>query len=345
MKKYIFLALLLLVPIVALAAPTISFNQTPAAEYRVYEGGTYDVTIDAVGVSSYPTEVDFFVRGPIVGGMPEAEFFVGSYVYQTDGTHTFSWNGKFDGVQPEPGTYDVYIFGVFDQGGGKENTNDLTRTFTFITEPSPTVSGLGVTIDPFSPDGDGNQDTTTITFELNTDADVTVTVENEDGVTVRTLKDDTAESDGTVNVVWNGKESGGSVLPDGTYTVRVAAENSMGSDADTTTVSIEAPEPEPEPEPPPEPEPAPAPEPAPVPAPSAEQDDEILDDSNDDNNDDSDEDGDEDTATSSDEGGAGDSDETGSSSRAGWVIGVVVALGVIVGAVAYFKKRAPGSVV
>lgn len=168
------------------------------------------------------------------------------------GEHTLSWDGQYGGGDAPAGEY-TYV--IFNDLCGDPAT--LTGTFMVSNDAvpaSPTISGLGMTIDPFSPDGDGNQDTTTANFTLDvaapyTDADVTVTVENSSNVEVKKLKDAEVTSAGTVNAVWDGKETGGSVVSDGTYTIKVMAANAGGSDSVETTVVVDTSEGETDPEP------------------------------------------------------------------------------------------------
>lgn len=174
------------------------------------------------------------------------------------GDHLFTWDGEYGGGDAPAGEYTYHLFN--DLCG---DSADLYGTIMVSNDPvpaEPTLSSLGMTIDPFSPDDDGDQDTTTVTFDLDvadpyTEADVTVTVDNSDGVEVRNLMDAEAQSPGTVNAVWDGEETGGSVVPDGTYTIKVTAENDGGSDSLETTVAVDTSATVPEPTPTPEPTP------------------------------------------------------------------------------------------
>jgi hypothetical protein len=103
----------------------------------------------------------------------------------------------------------------------------------------PEINGLGVTLNPFSPNGDGNQDTTTITFALSADAQVTVDIKNSADVIVKSLLSSESKSKGNVSVTWDGKEIGGSTVPNGMYKVYVFAVNTGGSSNANTTVKVD----------------------------------------------------------------------------------------------------------
>lgn len=169
----------------------------------------------------------------------------------TTGDYIFTWNGEYDGGEAPAGEYTYHLFN--DLCGYEA---EVMGTFMVSNDPfpaAPAISGLGMTIDPFSPDDDGNQDTSTVTFDLDvpspyTEADVTISIENESNVEVRKLKDEETTSAGTVNAIWDGKETGGSIVSDGTYTVIVTASTAGGSDTQETTVEVDTSGAEPEPE-------------------------------------------------------------------------------------------------
>jgi len=248
MKRYIFLSLLLLVPALALAAPVLSLNPAPSDTFLVYEDGTFEITVKLAGYAE-DTDVDFSIHGPI-GGSGETTVVVDSYGYITNENHTFSWDGQLGGDVAPEGEYEA-IFAGKDLYGS--DTNELVHTFTVNHDRDPAIEDLGVTIDPFSPDGDGKQDTTTVTFALTEDADVTIRVFNASDVEIQKFQNDEAASAGTVNAVWDGKESGGSVVPNGTYTFEVTVSNSAGADKKEVTVEVASVAPVPEPAPTPEP--------------------------------------------------------------------------------------------
>ena len=161
----------------------------------------------------------------------------------SNGSYSLTWDGELSGDPADNGPHDWKLYAEDTTCGASPAAAEelATGTVTVVdVEPmAPSISGLGMTIDPFSPDDDGNQDTTTVTFDLSANADVTVSIENGSGVEVVKLLDSEAKTAGTVNTVWDGKETGGSVVPDGTYTVKVEATNAFGSDSGEVTVDVD----------------------------------------------------------------------------------------------------------
>jgi spore germination protein YaaH len=91
-----------------------------------------------------------------------------------------------------------------------------------ITRLSPFVRDMSAT-SAFSPNGDGRQDVARIEYSLQGAADtVRLEVIDADGDTVRTV-DLGAKSAGAHVATWDGKVTGGSVAPEGTYRPRIVA--------------------------------------------------------------------------------------------------------------------------
>lgn len=67
-------------------------------------------------------------------------------------------------------------------------------------------------------------------------AKVSLTISNANGQTVATLNPG-AMAEGSQVVTWNGKSTSGTQLPDGTYTVNIAAADSSGNSVAATTTS------------------------------------------------------------------------------------------------------------
>lgn len=125
-KLFIFLAIFLVMPLAAFAAPTLSFDPTPADTYHVYEGDLYQVD---VSLDSYveDTTITFYLTDP--AGVEEE---ISTYTYTSNGEHVFGWDGKNDdGIYVHPGVYTLRISGKDNYG---DKTNELTHTFTVTEE-------------------------------------------------------------------------------------------------------------------------------------------------------------------------------------------------------------------
>jgi len=102
---------------------------------------------------------------------------------------------------------------------------------------SPDVTGAFANPNAFSPDSDSVNDTSTIGFDLNVTADVTVTVMK--GATpIKELASEVMNA-GTHNVVWDGTNSGGNTVNEGSYTVKIAASNTEGSSEVDVAVEVD----------------------------------------------------------------------------------------------------------
>ncbi len=102
------------------------------------------------------------------------------------------------------------------------------------------------TISPgrFSPNADGRLDTTTVTYTVDVPQQVSVSVVNSSGGTVRGPIDLGEKTAGTHTWVWDGKSTGGTVVPDGTYRVELvtsAPDGKTGAASRTVVVDRTAP--------------------------------------------------------------------------------------------------------
>jgi flagellar hook assembly protein FlgD len=177
-------------------------------------------------------------------------------IFETPGakpTGMFGWVGwdphKFDSVRT-PGTKN-YLDPDQPNGFLRALSGDLTMTAsqwkqgTGGTEP-PTVSNLNVqtatgpsfgpTTPFFTPNGDGVTDTLTLTFQVDRESFLNLTVTNEAGDVVRTLS--AWSPGGSGSATWNGKDAGGTYVPDGGYTVTATPHNRAGTDGNTQSVDV-----------------------------------------------------------------------------------------------------------
>ena len=117
------------------------------------------------------------------------------------------------------------------------------------------LSSVTRTRSSISPNGDGVYDTTSVSYTLLGTATASVVVENGGGTVVRTVQAPIEQAAGSYSgVVWDGRNDGGTVVPDGTYQVRVVATNSVCTmsiarsvlvDATAPTITIDAITPQP----------------------------------------------------------------------------------------------------
>jgi N-acetylmuramoyl-L-alanine amidase len=92
-----------------------------------------------------------------------------------------------------------------------------------------TVAVASVSPRVFFPNGDGITDTTGLHYELKRPATVSVSVRDYAGRALRTLRGSTAQGAGAYNVAWNGRNSGGGLVPDAGYRIRLTVTNGLGT--------------------------------------------------------------------------------------------------------------------
>ena len=114
---------------------------------------------------------------------------------------------------------------------------------TIVNPPKVTVATGYSPLESFSPNGDGSEDTQLIYYCVSKPATVTFRVKNSGGTVVRTLENvvahtqsDTCNSIYAYNrtITWNGKDTSGTTVPNGTYTYEITATDTSGSVATTT---------------------------------------------------------------------------------------------------------------
>jgi flagellar hook assembly protein FlgD len=90
----------------------------------------------------------------------------------------------------------------------------------------------------FSPNGDGVRDTVALGGTVSERGSVAVHVRDAEGALVRSYSVPTATS--IAALIWDGKASGGSVVPDGTYDVRLTPRDAVGNAGEPVTRSVTA---------------------------------------------------------------------------------------------------------
>jgi hypothetical protein len=120
--------------------------------------------------------------------------------------HVYAW----DGVRESAASYSVKI---------KENATP------------PVLSNIGASPTSITPNGDGRQDYTLISFAVNQPSRVQISLYNAAGNEVRSTLTDgqLVRSEGAVHYAyWYGDDTGGAIVPAGTYTYRVTAVDTLG---------------------------------------------------------------------------------------------------------------------
>jgi hypothetical protein len=110
-----------------------------------------------------------------------------------------------------------------------ERHGDGTGSLVVDTSaPSITsISPDGSVVNQFSPNADGVADTITTTATPSEAGSIAVRVADDGNTTVRTFV--VASSGGAVALTWDGKANGGTVVPDGEYTITMAARDGVGN--------------------------------------------------------------------------------------------------------------------
>lgn len=173
-----------------------------------------DATVDVHMHDANGTLVDFIVQGVDAAAGPNYVTWYGNY----DNSSQKVPEGKYMYVITARGNSTHTVYGYVEvklDGGG---TNPPVGTAPDITSAYASPS----TFDP------NLNETSTINYSLNTTA--TVTIQILDGNTViETLAQKT----------WDGKDSGNNPFPEDTYTFKITASNSYGTDTATGSVKIE----------------------------------------------------------------------------------------------------------
>jgi len=133
---------------------------------------------------------------------------------------SFAWDGKDDSGQVVPdGTYTYTLSGV-DQAGNKSKDYQITG-ITVNTEKTPVSVSLS---NPYiSPNGDGVKDTTSIRLTANTTEPIgswSLALDNSSGATMRQIN---GKGEFPGSVPFDGTDTRGNVLPDGSYMVVLKA--------------------------------------------------------------------------------------------------------------------------
>lgn len=173
-------------------------------------GKMIDVDGNSVTLTSEPNTVAYNVASQAQTVLLTIKDTTNNVVRQVSvdakaGAHTYTWDSKADSGQIVPdGVYNVSVAGVDSSG------NPVAVTTTANTVRAGYSADVAYTLSAGAPK-------------------VTLTVTNASGKTVRTVE--VPKTMGPHSVTWDGRDDAGKALPNGTYSVSVAATNADGSQA------------------------------------------------------------------------------------------------------------------
>jgi flagellar hook assembly protein FlgD len=135
-----------------------------------------------------------------------------------------TWDGLVGGAAADDGTYTWTVRGTDAwQNGTATGTGSIVVDTTppSITALSPSTSTT------FTPNGDGATDTITTSATTTEAGSLAVRIANDSDTTVRTFT--LTAASGANAIVWDGRNSSGSIVPDGPYTMTVVPRDSAGN--------------------------------------------------------------------------------------------------------------------
>jgi flagellar hook assembly protein FlgD len=100
--------------------------------------------------------------------------------------------------------------------------------------PKPIINSFTVSTNPFSPNSDGAKDTTTLAASFNVLVNWNIQAKNKYGTVIRTWK-------GTglnLALVWDGKNSTGYRVADGTYNLTLSGKDQVGNNLVSKTIQV-----------------------------------------------------------------------------------------------------------
>ncbi len=147
-------------------------------------------------------------------------------------------------------------------GGGTGTTVDWTwdasafpfGVYTYTVEAGPNVRPWSARVPgppplavqrlraspaALTPNGDGLGESTSISFVLTTAAKVTADVVNGSGTAVRRLANARSFGAGTRRLRWNGRNTGGALVPDGDYSLEITAQSPGQSDSSSREIVVD----------------------------------------------------------------------------------------------------------
>ena len=150
-------------------------------------------------------------------------------------TATATWNALRDGTPVSDGTYGY----VVDATDAWRNTATAATGSIRVDTIAPTLSDVTPAADAvttFSPNGDGVRDSAALAGAISEAGTISVRIRNAAETTVRSFTVSTGA--GNAAITWNGRAEDGSIVPDGTYDVRLTPRDAAGNTGSGVTRQV-----------------------------------------------------------------------------------------------------------
>jgi flagellar hook assembly protein FlgD len=147
------------------------------------------------------------------------------------GARTWDWNGRVGGTRVADGRYVLQLLGsagpvTYSAPSARPVTAAQVAAYGVVVDTVPPVaSASSVTYGLISPNGDGTRDSTRATLTATGATRWTARVTSAGGTTVRTA----SGSGGSAVLAWGGTDDAGARVPDGRYTLALAALDDAGN--------------------------------------------------------------------------------------------------------------------
>lgn len=212
--------------------PTISGWGVSGSPFSPKPSGGPSVTLSGTTSDVYASPISWTIK--VLDGATPVRTITG-----TGGTGVLTlpisrtWDGKDDGGSVvADGTYSAQLT-TKDAAG---NSSLVSSVNVIVDTLAPVVSSLGVATDPFSPNyptGDGRRDTTQVTGSWTESVPWVLEFKRPDGTVAKSVS---GSGTGLSNT-WNGRDSGGSPVVDGTASIKLTLTDLAGN-VGTGTVTV-----------------------------------------------------------------------------------------------------------
>jgi flagellar hook assembly protein FlgD len=123
------------------------------------------------------------------------------------------------------------IVRAYDRAGNAE----AARTLSIVIDRTAPTLTAAATTPTFSPNADGATDAGRFNVDLSEPGTVRATVKDRDGAVVRSYEADVAD---VASLGWDGRDSDGDIVPDGTYTVSLVPIDRAGNAGSAVSVTL-----------------------------------------------------------------------------------------------------------